>query len=58
MEPAREMVRQCPCDPFGSGATARPFLALNDSTAGFLATTDAIVEITGYSGSLANLAVV
>jgi hypothetical protein len=43
---------------FGSGATTRTFLALNDSTAGFLATADAIVEITGYSGSLANLAVV
>ena len=47
-----------PAIPFGSGATARTFLALNDGTAGFLATTDAIVEITGYSGSLANLAVV
>jgi Ca2+-binding RTX toxin-like protein len=41
-----------------SGATTRTFLALNDATAGFLATTDALVEITGYSGSLANLAVV
>lgn len=43
---------------FGSGTTARTFLALNDATAGFLATSDGIVEITGYSGSLANLAVV
>ena len=43
---------------FGSGPTARTFLALNDATAGFLATSDGIVEITGYSGSLANLAVV
>jgi serralysin len=51
-------VRQCPCDPLGNGATARTFLALNDSTAGFLASTDALVEITGSSGSLANLAVV
>ena len=32
--------------------------ALNDSTAGFSATTDAIVEITGFSGLLSNLAVV
>ena len=39
-------------------ATARTFLALNDATAGFSATTDGILEITGYSGSLANLAVV
>jgi hypothetical protein len=43
---------------FGSGATARTFLALNDATAGFSATTDGILEITGYSGSLVNLAVV
>jgi Ca2+-binding RTX toxin-like protein len=43
---------------FGSGAATRTFLALNDSTAGFLATSDALVEITGFSGSLANLAVV
>ncbi|MEB3260513.1 MAG: choice-of-anchor L domain-containing protein [Cyanobacteriota bacterium] len=42
----------------GSGASARTFLALNDSTAGYAATTDGIVEITGYSGSLATLAVV
>ncbi|MFN9645471.1 MAG: choice-of-anchor L domain-containing protein [Cyanobacteriota bacterium] len=43
---------------FGSGASTRTFVALNDATAGFLAGTDAVVEITGYSGSLANLAVV
>jgi len=36
----------------------RTFLALNDATAGFSATNDAIVEITGFSGSLANLAVI
>jgi hypothetical protein len=43
---------------FVDGASTRTFLALNDSTAGFLASTDAIVEITGFSGSLANLAVI
>ncbi|MFN9548194.1 MAG: choice-of-anchor L domain-containing protein [Cyanobacteriota bacterium] len=43
---------------FGSGVSARTFLALNDSAAGYAAATDAIVEITGYSGSLSNLAVV
>ena len=42
----------------GSGPSARTFLALNDGTAGFLATSDAIVEITGFSGSLSNLAVI
>lgn len=49
---------------FGSnqGATfsfgARTFLALNDATAGFSAATDGIVEITGFSGSLTDLAIV
>jgi Ca2+-binding RTX toxin-like protein len=43
---------------YGSGTSTRTFLALNDSTAGFLAANDAVVEITGYSGSLATLAVV
>ncbi|MFN5117631.1 MAG: bluetail domain-containing putative surface protein [Cyanobacteriota bacterium] len=43
---------------FGSGTTTRTFLALNDGTAGFSASTDAILEITGYSGSLVNLAVI
>jgi hypothetical protein len=34
-------------------------LALNNGTAGFSASTDAIIEITGYSGTgLANLAVI
>jgi hypothetical protein len=37
---------------------SRSFLALNDGTAGYSASTDAIVEITGYSGLLTNLAVV
>ncbi|MFN6340172.1 MAG: choice-of-anchor L domain-containing protein [Cyanobacteriota bacterium] len=43
---------------FGGGTATRTFLALNDSTAGFSATSDAIVEITGYSGLLSNLAVI
>ncbi|WP_397334002.1 bluetail domain-containing putative surface protein, partial [Nostoc sp. FACHB-152] len=33
-------------------------LALNDGVDGFSALTDAVVEITGYKGNLANLAVV
>ncbi len=36
----------------------RTFLALNNNIAGFSATTDAIVEITGFSGNLASLQVV
>ena len=40
------------------GNATRTFLALNNGTAGFSQTTDAIIEITGYSGSPENLAVV
>ena len=40
---------------FGSGAGLRTFVALNDASAGFQAGTDGIVEITGYTGLLANL---
>jgi hypothetical protein len=35
--------------------TLRSFIALNDGVAGFSASNDAIVEITGYTGSLNNL---
>ncbi|MBD3886307.1 cadherin-like domain-containing protein [Phormidium tenue FACHB-886] len=38
-------------------AGSRTFLALNDSTAGFSTTADAVVEITGYSGNLNSLAI-
>lgn len=41
----------------GSDTTARTFLALNDNTAGYQAASDALIEITGFSGSLANLAI-
>jgi hypothetical protein len=43
---------------FVDGGGTRTFLALNNGTAGFSSTTDAIVEITGYSGSLTNLAII
>lgn len=43
---------------YGTGVNVRTFVALNNGTAGFSSTTDAIIEITNYSGSLANLAVV
>jgi hypothetical protein len=43
---------------FADTAGPRTFLALNDATAGFSATNDAIVEITGFTGSLTNLALV
>jgi serralysin len=43
---------------FGTAPTARTFLALNNGTAGFSSTTDAVIEITGYSGLLTNLAVI
>ncbi len=37
---------------------SRSFIAINDASAGFSASTDAIVEITGYTGSLNNLQIV
>jgi hypothetical protein len=40
------------------GATLRTFLALNNGTAGFSSTTDAIIEITGYTGALTDLAII
>jgi hypothetical protein len=43
---------------FADTAGPRTFLAMNDATAGFSATNDAIVEITGFTGSLTNLALV
>ena len=36
---------------------ARTFVAINDGTAGFSASSDAVIEITGYSGSLSNLSI-
>jgi hypothetical protein len=42
-------------DPFG---VSRSFIALNDGFAGYSSSNDAIVEITGYTGLLANLAVI
>ncbi len=36
----------------------RTYLALNNSTAGFQAASDSIIDITGYSGNLANLAII
>jgi len=36
----------------------RTFLALNDSIAGFSSTRDAVIEITGYSGSLNQLEII
>jgi hypothetical protein len=43
---------------FADTTGMRTFIALNDGVAGFSASKDAIVEITGYSGSLSNLAVI
>ena len=42
-------------DPSG---TSRSFIALNDGTAGYQSSTDAIIEITGYMGSLDSLQVI
>ena len=43
---------------FGSGAGLRTFIALNDRTAGYDASTDDIIEITVYTGTLTSLAIV
>ena len=42
---------------FGSGVSTRTFLALNDSTAGFSSARDGLIEITGYTGLLTDLAI-
>ncbi|MCC5647480.1 hypothetical protein LC607_32150 [Nostoc sp. CHAB 5824] len=42
----------------GTGNKGQTFLALNDNTNGFSALTDAVIEISGYKGNLASLAVV
>ena len=39
-------------------SNSRTFLALNDSAAGYQQASDALIEITGYSGDLANLEIV
>ncbi|MDF5724324.1 MAG: bluetail domain-containing putative surface protein [Rhizonema sp. PD37] len=43
---------------FRDGQLDRTFLALNDSKAGFSASTDSIIEITGFTGNLNNLSIV
>ena len=43
---------------FVSGTSTRTFLALNDGSAGFSNTSDAVIEITGYSGLLTNLSII
>ena len=43
---------------FGSGAGLRTFIALNDATAGYQSSTDNIIEITGYTGTLTDLAII
>ena len=37
---------------------SRTFLALNDGTAGFQAGTDAVIELTGFTGNLTDLAII
>mgnify|MGYP001792321241 CR=1 FL=1 len=41
-----------------STSEERTFLALNDEVAGFQAATDAVIEITGYSGNLADMVII
>ena len=40
------------------GTTTRTFLALNNGTAGYQSASDAIIDITGYTGDLSRLAVI
>ena len=41
-----------------SEPATRTFLALNNGTAGYSSTADGLIEITGFTGSLTNLAVI
>ena len=41
----------------GSNRSVRTFLAINDGAAGFDATKDSIIELTGFTGNLANLSI-
>ncbi|MBM0744149.1 calcium-binding protein [Phormidium sp. CLA17] len=43
---------------FRDGLSDRTFLALNDSRAGFSASADSIIEITGFTGNLNSLSIV
>jgi Ca2+-binding RTX toxin-like protein len=43
---------------FADAGESRTFLALNNGIAAFQASSDAIIEITGYSGNLTNLAII
>lgn len=43
---------------FNDGLRDRTFLGLNDGRAGFSASTDSIIEITGFTGSLNNLRII
>lgn len=41
----------------GTGNNVRTFLSLNDGVSGFQASSDAVIEITGFTGSIGNLEV-
>jgi len=43
---------------FGTGSSTRTFLALNDFIAGYSSTADGLIEITGFTGALTNLALI
>ncbi|WP_442861090.1 bluetail domain-containing putative surface protein [Calothrix sp. NIES-3974] len=43
---------------FRDGLIDHTFLAINDNRAGFTASTDSIIEITGFRGNLNNLSLI
>ena len=43
---------------YQSKSTTETYLALNDNVAGFQASSDSLIKITGFTGSLANLAII
>ncbi|MCP9926249.1 M10 family metallopeptidase C-terminal domain-containing protein, partial [Synechococcus lacustris C3-12m-Tous] len=43
---------------FGTGSSTKTFLALNDGIAGYSSTADGLIEITGFTGALTNLALI
>ena len=42
----------------GSGTSTRTYLALSDPIAGFQSSTDSVIDLTGYTGSLATLQII
>ena len=58
LTPGQFLANQAATFTYQSDTEFRTFLVLNNGTSGFSAASDAVAEITGYSGSLTNLAII